>query len=129
MSKRLNKWKTWWALLAAMVLVWFGVWLNTSIQERNVRQAWINAQWAVQPTYTIPVCRAHQVDCKVLPNWELETFYYFPRGQVCPIQTRDGDCSDNWWIRPSELQAMEEFFFQTCWIQPGRFPPWWRINP
>jgi hypothetical protein len=123
----MNSWKTWWVCLFTMAAIYGGVSLQVALKARDKNEIWAKSQWAVQPTYTVPVCRAHAVDCKVLANWEVETFFYFPSGQVCPIQTKDGDCADNWWMRPHELQAMEEFFFQTCWVQPGRFPPWWRI--
>jgi hypothetical protein len=96
-------------------------------QQEDFRfRTWANAQWAIQPTYQQSACWV-DADCSKEKNFKVVKFYYFPNSKICVAQTRNGDCSLNWVYREGEFDKMHAYFRASCWIQPERFPPWWRL--
>ena len=127
----MSTWKNWWRLFYAtviMALLVIGLKIAQHQEKEAQFRAWADAQWAVQPTFVVPVCDPLAGDCKDPSRWWDQKFYWFPDSRICDIQSEYGDCSGNYYIRPAQLSEMEAYFASTGWVQPERFPPWWQIS-
>ena len=126
MKMKLNTWGVWWGIFFIILAVFITTWVVKSQNEEAAFRVWANAQWAKQPTYEVLIC-GRSDDCKKEENFYLTKFFYFPKSEICKSQTREGDCSANFLYKDGEFEKMHEFFRASGWVQPERFPPWWRL--
>ena len=129
MFKKLNTWGLWWFCLLVVLFSFLISWVQ--IQEEKEREfyRWADAQWEIQPNFTIATCDGFRLHCSEEKNWVFRTFFYFPDSRYCKGQTEDGECSGNFEYRPGEFEEMHNFFRGTGWVQPEHWPPWRRESP